>query len=50
MFEKQLLDEELSSEELKNLKERMCGELKPRRLSTEEVEQLKKKDISTYRP
>ena len=42
MIENNLLDGELSSEELKDLEERMCGELKPRRLSTEEIEQLKK--------
>lgn len=36
------LDEELSAEELTELKEKMCGTLKPRRLTAEEVEQLKR--------
>ena len=36
------LDEELSFEEMEDLKEKMCGKLKPRRLTKEEVEQLKR--------
>lgn len=36
------LDKELSAEEREDLKEKMCGRLKPRRLSDEETEQLKK--------
>lgn len=36
------LDKELSIKELNELKEKMCGTLKPRRLTREEVEQLKK--------
>lgn len=36
------LDEELSAEELAELKEKMCGTLKPRRLTAEEVEKLKR--------
>ena len=36
------LDNELSKEEMDNLKERMCGNLKPRKLTQEEIEQLKR--------
>ena len=36
------LDKELSSKELAELKEKMCGTLRPRRLTKEEIEQLKK--------
>lgn len=36
------LDSELTGEELEELKEKMCGTLKPRRLTVEEIEQLKR--------
>lgn len=39
---KKMLDKELSAEEMEDLKEKMCGRLKPRRLNNEEIEQLKK--------
>ena len=36
------LDNELNEEETQNLIERMCDSLKPRNLSEEEIEQLKR--------
>ncbi|MDD6880840.1 MAG: hypothetical protein PUE18_04625 [Firmicutes bacterium] len=36
------LDNELNEEETQNLIERMCDSLKPRKLSKEEIEQLKR--------
>lgn len=42
MHEYRTLDEELSVEELVELQEKMCGILKPRRLTQEELEQLEK--------
>lgn len=36
------LDKELSAEELDDLKEKMCGTLKPTRLTKEEIDRLKK--------
>lgn len=39
------LDEEWTEEELMELKERMRGPLRPRRLTAEEVEQLRQKGI-----
>lgn len=42
MDENNTLDEELTEEELIELKEKMCGPLRPRRLTDEEIEQLKK--------
>lgn len=35
-------DDEFTPEEQEELKEKMCGTLKPRRLTAEEVEQLKR--------
>ena len=42
MNEYNTIDDEMSEEELAELKEKMCGTLKPRRLTKEELEQLKK--------
>lgn len=36
------LDNELSKEEMENLIDRMCSTLKPRKLTQEEIEQLKR--------
>ena len=41
-LEDSFLDDEFTPEELKEFETKFCGTLKPRRLTAEEVEQLKK--------